>query len=302
LFICGGHTPTVDNAYIKEVLNDIWYLDLDGEDAFKEWKKSETTGISFPKLTESNGILHDGKWYFFGGFTTDYNHRRMNTMYILDIETMYIISCAPPVANSPRGRSVHSAVYYDEGIYIYGGWDTSRCYNDFWKFDLKTKVFTKLSNVLSNGSSTKELPATRYPVAGVYKDKMYLTSGFSSTDNHVNALYEYDFTNSTWQEIQTKGKSPPLRSRSRGFVRGDYLYILGGYNMSTRVTYGDMHKLYLKTFEWTEVRVGGVPVICQHSCIIHETGSEEDGSDILYVFGGFSDRATNNLYALRMFN
>ena len=41
-------------------------------------------------------------------------------------------------------RSEHAAVYYNDNIYFFGGYNSGTYYNDLWKFDLTTSKFSEL--------------------------------------------------------------------------------------------------------------------------------------------------------------
>lgn len=61
--------------------------------------------------------------------------------------------------NLPRPRTSHTAVYYKNGMYVFGGSDeANNKLNDLWKFDLKTKrwiIVNFASQDCEDGQPTK---------------------------------------------------------------------------------------------------------------------------------------------------
>ncbi len=86
------------------------------------------------------------KLYMFGG--CDYNGGHLNDLHVLDLSNLqlrilnltrideYTWKSVVTKNNSPDGRSRHSAVYYDEGMFIWGG-SGHAYHSDIYHLDLR---------------------------------------------------------------------------------------------------------------------------------------------------------------------
>lgn len=287
IYIIGGHTPSPDNAYIRNVLEDIWCYDING----RKWT-SINSNTDLP-LTESNGVVYKRKWYMFGGFGGDSVWRRVCRVYSFDFDTNEFKIFHEPkgLETSPPPRSVHSVCLYNDLIYIYGGWDSRKCFNDLWSLDVEQKKWTKVEYVQSDETTKVTPPATRYHAVAVYGDYMYICTGFLM-DGHCNEMYRFHFINRTWEIVNTKGEAPSGRSRSRAVVYKDRMYLLGGFNMQRRSSLGDFYEFNFKTHTWKRVYASNIPTISQHSFDLY--------GNTIFTFGGFHEKARNSLYAIKL--
>lgn len=79
----------------------------------------------------------------FGGFTTDgepsndlfkfyFNENRWERIYIQN------------GADQPSPRIGHSAIIYQDSMYIFGGKDTEDRFDDMWRFDLQSNTWSQV--------------------------------------------------------------------------------------------------------------------------------------------------------------
>jgi hypothetical protein len=94
--------------------------------------------------------------YVFGGETKEGNY--LNDMWVFDFITNKWSEVVYSSDDIPFGRSGHSMVLFNDYLYIFGGKaGNMNETNDLWKFDLKTKVFTLIHDVLIEQYTEKEL-------------------------------------------------------------------------------------------------------------------------------------------------
>lgn len=88
-------------------------------------------------------------------------------------------------------RVDHSLVVYKKNLYIFGGCDGQKKFDDFFKFDISLQ---KMIRVIGDG----EPPSARFGhTAEVYRNDMYLFGGWNGTDT-LDELYAYSFISNYW--------------------------------------------------------------------------------------------------------
>ncbi|KAG8935492.1 Negative regulator of mitotic exit [Tulasnella sp. 408] len=134
----------------------------------------------------------------------------------------------------PPARAYHSAVHYDESIYIFGGHDDGLIpsFNDLWEFNTRTQTW---SQVQCEGLLPDERDAHCATVIG---DNMFIFSGFRKPDEwdrerdlsgtFINDAFVFNFADNTWTSLGMLGPTP-LPGRHRTMVAaGTRLMVLGG--------------------------------------------------------------------------
>jgi hypothetical protein len=116
-------------------------------------------------------------------------------------------------ANYPPGRGSYSRWEDKEGnFYFFGGYNLGACWNDLWKYDWQTNVFTWVSGPSStNGLGTygticipdgSNIPPARYENRTYWQDtcdNFWLFGGISSASgNTFNDLWHYNLEDNTW--------------------------------------------------------------------------------------------------------
>ena len=97
----------------------------------------------------------------------------------------FIFKGAPP---SPRHS--HSAVIYENSMYVFGGYD-GHYRNDFYRFHFPTNVWSQI-NLKPNGNGV--WPKSRYRTSTtVYKDMMFLFGGHDGA-RQLNDFYCFNFS------------------------------------------------------------------------------------------------------------
>ena len=138
----------------------------------------------------------------------------------------------------PPPRCAHTAVYYNDSIYIFGGEcataDKYHHYKDLWKFNIKTSTWEECK---SRGGSSP--PARSGHRAVVWRHYMIIFGGFHealrSETRWFNDVHVYDFQSSTWTELKygKLARLPPPRSACNMTLctsPTESLVIYGGYS------------------------------------------------------------------------
>lgn len=110
--------------------------------------------------------------------------------------------------NLPRPRTNHTAVYYKNGMYVFGGSDeANNKLNDLWRYDLQKhrwEILNHISHDCDEGQPSKRSGH----VASVIGDKMYIFGGLEGITHETNDFYYYEFETDKWTIIQLKVSNP----------------------------------------------------------------------------------------------
>ncbi|GFG28824.1 hypothetical protein Cfor_03040 [Coptotermes formosanus] len=188
-------------------------------------------------------------------------------------------------------RSKHTAVAYDDAIYVFGGDNGKIMLNDLLRFDVKEKSWGR---ALGTGTP----PAPRYHhSAVVHGASMFIFGGYTG-DIHSNSnltnkndLFEYKFQTAQWIEWKFIGRTPVPRSAHGAAVYDGKLWIFAGYDGNARLN--DMWTISLLGDSkcWEEVvQEGECPPTC---CNFPVAVARES----MFVFSGQSGaKITNSLF------
>lgn len=131
--------------------------------------------------------------WIFGGFEDGSRSNKIRT-FDLEQHKWSLVEPADPRAPLPKERAGHSAVLYENSIYIFGGKDDENFkLNDLWKFDLAARTWTNLE------TATGTAPMARAGhTANVYEGKMFIFGGIFEVTKELNDCHIYDIVNDRW--------------------------------------------------------------------------------------------------------
>ena len=134
----------------------------------------------------------DGSMYIFGGERSAYHY---SDVWKYDIEQDSWQFIAPVNSPAELGRHDHSAVVYDDVMYIYGGKSVD-VKGDLWAFNLKTRVWKSIP-----------VPTAMAPRHGhgavVVDDKMYVYGGYvpSTYGDLSDEVWSFEFKDMAWTKV-----------------------------------------------------------------------------------------------------
>ncbi|RYO82284.1 hypothetical protein DL762_006695 [Monosporascus cannonballus] len=197
----------------------------------------------------------------------------------------------------PSPRRAHTACFYRNGIYVFGGGDGVRALNDIWRLDVSDphKMSWKLISGPSPSSSSSSpsgsgsgspsdgrVPKARgYHTANMVGSKLIIYGG-SDGGECFGDVWVYDVEARLWRSVQTPsaGGGPSYRRLSHtSTLVGSYLFVVGGHDGSEYSN--DVLLLNLVTMTWDRRRVYGLPPTGRgyHGAVLHDSR--------LVVVGGF---------------
>jgi hypothetical protein len=227
----------------------------------------------------------------FGGIDT--SEGVMGGLWSINIQDRYreedIWEELPLRAGAPTGLCRHTAVVYENSMYVYGGYDDSSNSNaTTFVLDIPSLAWTLI------GPEGELPPALDSHSAVLYSDGsatwMYTFGGFD-LGSRSNSVYALNLTTRRWRVVSTSGQAPKPRSSHSTVVYEHDMYVFGGTNNDS-VKLDDLWRLDLTTSAWTLVQVTG----CVPSPRSGHTATLTMG--LMLVFAGSVDSTieTNDMF------
>eukprot|EP01132_Coremiostelium_polycephalum_P005274 gene5274-6567_t len=287
LFIFGG-----DNGFkneminlIGDVKNDLWCYNFKRN----EWYEVMLLDDS-PNLTEHSSIIYDGKMIIFGG-STGVPPSYSKETYIVDLEKKRI-NLFQTMGDKPSPRSAHVAVLFKDSMYIFGGWNSTETYGDFYKLNLLTGNW---STVEQHG----DIPFPRRAHCGVlFNEELYIFGGYDNRKdpNSFNILYKFSFKTNHWKIIECNGDIPSGRSRASMIEYNSKIYLIGGWNRHDY--FADIYKFDIENSTWKKIDSNLDKIVVslgQNSVFVHNSR--------IGIFGGYIPKlqsSSNDLFVIRI--
>ncbi|XP_040913313.1 ras guanine nucleotide exchange factor F isoform X2 [Toxotes jaculatrix] len=200
LYVFGG---MLDSAYTK-CRCALWVFDI----AKQKWVhcqgKTSSPQTQMPTNRKGHSAVVVGSdMLVYGGFIDMKGSSQ--DFWRLDFDTMAwsLLSRSQQGSLGPGPRHSHSAVAYQDCMFLYGGLKGLREQKDFWQWNSTSRTWSSLR--------TKSGPSKlRGHSAVTYKDSMLLFGGGESQNSPKNCLWRYSFTTQTWGQVATlPGSCPP---------------------------------------------------------------------------------------------
>ena len=151
--------------------------------------------------------------------------------------------------SAPSPRSGHSAVIYNDAMYIFGGLGEFRT-NDLFRFEFASRTWTEIKPVDESKVPSKRCKHS----ACIYQNQMYLFGGWDSSGK-LNDMYRYLFDRNEWEVIPCTNP-PPARSAHSVAIYQNSMYLFGGIGDNK---YNDMYRFSFKTNQWSLINQRHAP-------------------------------------------
>ncbi|GAM27483.1 hypothetical protein SAMD00019534_106590, partial [Acytostelium subglobosum LB1] len=225
----------------------------------------------------------------FGG-STGADPMYSNNTYIYSFETNKMVH-QPTTGDVPNPRSAHSAICYNDHMYIFGGWDGKESNNDTYKLNLKTFQWRKMLN--SNPPLKR-----RAHCCVLYNKAQYLFGGFDTAyaPETFNTIHKFCFKKEKWTTVTCDGEIPKGRSRASMVQFENKFYMIGGWDRKNY--FHEIYEFNIESFHWkkmmhniNQVNLG----LGQNSVLVH--------ANRMFVFAGYQPKknsSTNELFMSRL--
>lgn len=190
-------------------------------------------------------------------------------------------------SNGPPQLTRHSAVLYQDRMYLFGGTNNSLENPTLYVLDLASRQW-----------SCKEPEASQLPPgidshsAVVHSGKMIVYGGFIG-GSRSSRTFCLDLSTLHWREIEGTGELPTPRASHSAVVNADSMYVFGGSGEDGSKL-EDLWKMNLLTWKWERMYLrgdcpegrSGHSVCCFGNCMV--------------IFGGVKEltKETNEMWAL----
>jgi N-acetylneuraminic acid mutarotase len=223
LYRFGGRDALV--YYDKQ--NDGIYYYITSSRTWNSFRNSDTNGnwpaershhIAVPLYSSTRPVE---SIFFHGG--KDAGGNMEGDLYEFDL-SVYKHDIINYTQTSSLIRSEHSAVYYDNNIYFFGGYASGTYYNDLWKFNITSSDFMQ---VITTGIT---IIPVRSGISMIEHDsKLYVFGGQNGT-SCFNDLWSFSVAGNSWTKIST---APVKRCFYSAVKYNNSLIIFGGYYLNS---------------------------------------------------------------------
>ncbi|XP_069472847.1 leucine-zipper-like transcriptional regulator 1 homolog [Ambystoma mexicanum] len=207
----------------NSILSDFWRYTIERN----EWEPLMCCDNSPEKLEGHSMVACKGVLYVFGGML-DSGFTQGKTplwMYNIDSEAWVLNQTKETELEfaGPVNRKSHSAVVFDAGMYLYGGYlDLKGASEEFWFLNFDSMKWTCLPH-----GSCDSGPGPRYGHSSVvYKDAMYVFGGLVGMVEK-NDFWAWNFYSQAWTVIKASSGPPKVMGHS-SVVYEDFMLVFGG--------------------------------------------------------------------------
>jgi len=182
----------------------------------------ETTGEVFSRRSALTALVHEDKMYTFGGWN-GFSRTWYNDVHVFDFRTR-VWRAVHPKGKLPTKRTSHSAVFYQNKMYVFGGFSGEEYLNDLFEFDIETETWTDISSLYKG-----DVPSARSRFcAAVHDNCMYVLGGWNKV-GYFNDFYAYNFDTRVWTNVTNFKYKVPSISQYSLASDGNFFYVFGGF-------------------------------------------------------------------------
>ena len=223
-------------------------------------------------------VVYNRSIYIFGGYD---GFNRINDFYEYNVDSgswQEVIFGGKE--GPPTPRHSHSAVVYEDSLYVFGGYD-GNYKNDFYRFNFTKNQWNRIK------SNDEIWPTPRYRTSWtVIEDKMYMFGGHDG-QQQLNDFYYYNFKKMKWNLINySKTFEPSPRDSHILAHSDDSILLFGG---SSGWAKSDFYQFKINEGEWKLIKHDDGVKPSWRFCHV---GSVVN--DRLYIFGGYDGKIRLN--------
>ncbi|CCI47194.1 unnamed protein product [Albugo candida] len=170
MVVYGGNLYIFGGCDKSTRFDDLWRYDL----AQKRWEQVSMSGDIPVPCFGHTAIVHENshRLVVFGGWD---GHNTLDNLYEFNFKTQ-LWKMLEAVGSIPPHRYRHSAVVFDDNMFVFGGVDKSQVrYNDLQRYNLVTNSWSEVC-------TTGNLPCSRtFHRAVLVENQMFLLGGYDGT-------------------------------------------------------------------------------------------------------------------------
>ncbi|KAJ5079303.1 leucine-zipper-like transcriptional regulator 1 [Anaeramoeba ignava] len=259
LWIFGGYS--VDN----KVFNDLFTFDLESH----QWTEIKTQNPPNP-LKGHTAVVYNDQMYIFGGSRM---FSEGNAINVFDFKSHTWNKIETQEQEVPPIRHYHTAVVWNDRMWIYGGFHWGSSYNDMWTFNFTENKWNQINQ-------KGDIPPGRGShIATVYYNNMYMHGGLFDGTETIGDFYRFDFLTETWFKIEPKGTIPLPRESHACVIYNNKLITFAGFHRKTG-NYDDMFQYDFIENKWEQIKTRS------QNPQKRDDFSMDLKDNIIYIFGG----------------
>lgn len=198
LYLFGGQISAPSNE------NSFWCLNL----ANNQWRslsmKSSSRYGAYLGPTNRRGhtaVLHGNSMYIYGGFEDFRGSSGQLWEYDLVNERWELRNLSASSSCHPEPRHSHSAIVYNDSMYIYGGLSNLKALGDLWRWSWRDRRWFR--------ERTKgNAPGQLHGHTAIQAFGSMFVFGGERNGRTTRGLWRLNLSNMTWQKIRPKGPRP----------------------------------------------------------------------------------------------
>jgi len=277
LIVYGGHEPRDTNAYIHSITSQLWafsfstkmweevkiplpeltehsmvtyngfgyvfggygnhnysnqLIQVDFND--KKSRVMKTTGSVPSPRSAHSAVVYLNYMIIYGGWT--YSEGSYNDLFVLDFNTFHWEKIVCSGSAMPKVRA-HACTMSGSDMYIFGGYNNDKHFEDILKYDIKTNQVTLLQQ--------KFRPSGRSRIKAVCFENMIYTVGGYDRTNHFDEIFQYDIRRNSWKKIEQK--FPTKIAQYTANVFDEKLWLFGGFSDDLKSSMSSTFAMMLKS-------------------------------------------------------
>ena len=217
-----------------------WRMESGGKDFSEIQVVSESKTYSLSDMSHSPGVASGGKLWLVGGSSVDPTQISNEVWYYQKNETTKIEEWVrdTPLKKFPA-RMGHCVVDFQNKLWVLGGSDGNRAFNDVWSYDQRTKEWSEQKSPARWPArcmfAAAATPATE-GVFGFETEKMWIYGGTDDPDVIVAKMDLWSTTDGvTWQEEKTLAMGPQRGQPNGATLFWDWgLHLAGSFKSGTK--------------------------------------------------------------------
>ncbi|EGC38782.1 hypothetical protein DICPUDRAFT_96796 [Dictyostelium purpureum] len=224
-----------------------------------------------------SSIVFEDSVYFFGGCSGQSLSEYSNDFYYYNFasKTWTII---PTMKGTPSMRTRHSCVFWNNSIYVFGGYSASGtgAKNDLHVFSFETQSWSEVQT-----EGTKPTPRSGH-TAVIDGNHMVVFGGTSVVDNTKqvnNEVFSLNLETKVWSTVLTTCPPTPRTGHSATIHKG-VMYVFGGQDQAGNLLEDTSYSYTFSTNSWKPSQFEGSSITprMDHSAVLFQ--------DSIFVSGG----------------
>lgn len=197
LYLFGGQVSASNND------NSFWRLDLSTNEWHSLNMKSNKFGAYLGPTNRRghSAVMYSNSMYIYGGFEDFRGSSGQLWEFNMLTQRWDLKNLSSTSACHPEPRHSHSAIVYNDSMYIYGGLSNLKPLSDLWRWNWRDKRWFKER---TRGTSPGQLHGhTAIQAFG----SMFVFGG-ERNGRTTRSLWRLNLSNMSWQKIRPKGPRP----------------------------------------------------------------------------------------------